>query len=102
MSGFVPRMRKLSLLLSLCGLLVEWGRHDGQVVQWPRQILAVTPRPSGSLLLIDSAKRRQNVGLRNGLLVLEGYSHKTYLSKCWAATFSKWRRDTFDDAISVK
>jgi hypothetical protein len=33
-------MRKLSLLLSLCGLQVEWGRHNGQAVQWPWQSLA--------------------------------------------------------------
>jgi hypothetical protein len=54
--GLLPSLQRFSLLLSLCGLRVEWGRHDGQAVQWPWQSLAGILRPSRSLL-IDSGKQ---------------------------------------------
>jgi hypothetical protein len=60
-------MRKLSLLLSIRGPRAEWGRRDdGKAVQRPWKNLARLPRPSVSLFLIDSGKRRQSVGFRNG------------------------------------
>jgi hypothetical protein len=80
--GLLPRMRKLSLFLFLCGLRVHWGMHDGQAVQWPWRSFAGVLRLSVSLLLIYSGKLRQSVGLRNGPLVPEGYSRKSYLLEC--------------------
>jgi hypothetical protein len=39
----LPCMRKLPLLLSICGPRAEWGRPDGQAVQWLWQSLAGIP-----------------------------------------------------------
>jgi hypothetical protein len=55
--GLVPRMRKLSLLLSPCGLREELSRDDGQVNQWPWQSLERILQLSGSLL-VGSCKQR--------------------------------------------
>jgi hypothetical protein len=82
--GLLPLLQTLFLPLTLCGPRVVQGICDGQTVQWPWQSLAGIPRPIGSSFLVDCGKRRQNVGIRNGLPGLEGH-HKSRLSGFRAA-----------------
>jgi hypothetical protein len=85
MSGFyTPYSKAISASLPM------WSSCSMGYARWASSSMAVANtcrvlRLSVFMLLIDSGKQRQSVGLRTGPLVPEWYPRKTYLSECRVA-----------------